>query len=677
MMIRRIAGVVAACAVLLPIAAWGRQVDVDAAANAQPPERVLDTRDGLGAARQLVVPGQVLELRSSDIRVQGETVALLNLTADGAQQDGHVKAWPCGQPEPDTSVLNYVVGRAVPNMLAVGYTNAGICLSVSSPVNLIADLTGSTTDGDLHGISPQRIVDTRQAQRYGANREYRVRVAGTPGINNDAVLAAINVTVVQPVADGYVSVSPCDATDASTINFRRGETVAHMTFSALGGGDVCISSSADTHMLIDTFGWASASSEIGALNPDRALDTRSGEGGVSGAIANGQLVRLRLAGRHGVPNTADGVAVNVAALDGRGDGYVKAWPCDEGEPGVSTLNLWNGVLWANQAVLKLSQSGELCLRPVTYNGTSLDMLVDVVGYVAGTVQRADPPAVLPRVTPVGTQFVETFDNNTGGDRFDYWVYHRNIDRYGESYGYSYGNWNGDHDNNCNGPDTQRPLSFNPGDNQARRVSQSVYVCKNHMMTSMGDVEAYSIVTFSPKQVFPSVSSVCFDVNLTDLGNAQWWKVGVVSEAKYNSIRRDGGLYDVPGFMAADVEASGVEASLATNDMLVATWAGGVSAGWPGGLKIGNTPSNVMSNPAPNDVATRFPVCLEDNGNNTVTFTVAGSSFTTAGSFPAGRARVVFYDNSYEPDQTCIYANTNCSGGEVVHTSWHWDNIAVS
>ncbi len=314
--------------------------------------------------------------------------------------------------------------------------------------------------------------------------------------------------------------------------------------------------------------------------------------------------------------------------------------------------------------------------PATTEPTTAPTIKPTTTTTTTTTTVAPNPSV-PPTPPAGVQFVETFDNNAGGDRFDYWVYHRNMDRYGESYGYSYGDWQGDHDMGCNGPDTMRPGSFKPGDGQAQRVNQSVYVCKNHMMTSMGDVEAYSIVTFSPKQVFPSVSSVCFDVNLTDLGNAQWWKVGVVSDAKYNSMRRDGGMYDVPAFLASDQEASGVEANLATNDMLIASWSGGLSGGWPGGLKIGNTTSNVMMNPAPNDVATRFPVCLKDNKNNTVTFSVNGKSFTKSGSFPAGPARVVFYDHSYEPDQTCIYANTNCSGGHVVHTSWHWDNITVT
>jgi hypothetical protein len=61
------------------------------------------------------------------------------------------------------------------------------------------------------------------------------------------------------------------------------------------------------------------------------------------------------------------------------------------------------------------------------------------------------------------------------------------------------------------------------------------------------------------------------------------------------------------------------------------------------------------------------VSLVDNGNGTVTFTVAGSSCTTAGAFPDGPAHVVFYDNNYNPDKD----------GPVIGHTWHWDSIVVA
>jgi hypothetical protein len=185
---------------------------------------------------------------------------------------------------------------------------------------------------------------------------------------------------------------------------------------------------------------------------------------------------------------------------------------------------------------------------------------------------------------------------------------------------------------------------------------------------MGAASGYSVVWFSPKAVFDSVSQVSFDVNLTDLLARKWWKVAVVSDTLFNSSYGAGwnGAVKVPGFMFADVGSSDLDGNLAGSDRLVATWSGGASAGYPGCLKIGNTKTGTCVNPTPRDKATRHPVSFTDNHNGTVTFTVAGVSATGTGSFPACPCRVVFYDHNYTPDK---------DGTPVGHT-WHWDNIIV-
>jgi hypothetical protein len=224
-------------------------------------------------------------------------------------------------------------------------------------------------------------------------------------------------------------------------------------------------------------------------------------------------------------------------------------------------------------------------------------------------------------------------------------------------------WPGDHDAACNGPTTSRTIHR---DNPA----ESFYMCKDHMMSSVGDTSGYSIAWFSPNQVFGSVSSVNFDINLTDLGARQWFKVGVVSDALYNSTYANNyGGQIVPGFLVSDVGSSDLRSGLATSDRLLATWSGQASAGWPGGyLKIGDTNTNVASNPSPTDKATRHPISLVDNKNGTVTFTVAGVSVTRAGSFPACPCRVVFYDHKYTPNKS--------EAGMPIGYTLHWDNIVV-
>jgi hypothetical protein len=248
------------------------------------------------------------------------------------------------------------------------------------------------------------------------------------------------------------------------------------------------------------------------------------------------------------------------------------------------------------------------------------------------------------------------------DRFDVFAYHRNL---GVGYPAGHGgSWSGDHDLACGMPDTQRALSSSSSWTDAQRAVKTVYVCRDHMMSSMGDVDGYSVVAFSPAQVFNDVSSVSFEVNLTDLGTRQWWKVGVLSVA------------DCPALdercMYSDVDASSLPSDLKTSGHVMATWSGGISAGHPGGLMIGNQSDpgsgGFVSFDAGSDKMTRHPVTLSDNGAGTLTFNVAGKVKTAPGSFPACPCRVVFYDHNYTPEKS--------ESGPPIGFTWHWDNIIV-
>ncbi len=229
-------------------------------------------------------------------------------------------------------------------------------------------------------------------------------------------------------------------------------------------------------------------------------------------------------------------------------------------------------------------------------------------------------------------FFEDFTGNSGQERLEWGVYHRNagwqvagepLQSTGWANAFHGGSWTGDHDLSGGPPTTQRQLTSSLSD---FNVDELVYTARDHMMTSMGDVDGYSVVWFSPDQTFDAVGEVTFDVNLTDLGNRQWIKVGVVSEDVYNSLGQ-GGVYDyntAPGFVRSDVGASNLNGSLQDDGVLIASWSGGASAGYPGGLKIGNGDETNFSNPTPTDKMTRHTVSLKDNGDGTVTFTVAGA-----------------------------------------------------
>ncbi|HEX4981222.1 MAG TPA: hypothetical protein VFV63_05970, partial [Ilumatobacteraceae bacterium] len=345
--------------------------------------------------------GQKLTLQIPVATAAGATSVVLNLTADGADVDGFVTAYPCDAPMPTTSILNFTPGHAVANMVALKLPASGLCFNSSASVHLIGDLMGwFTGTGDFQGATPNRLLDTRSGAMVPANVERRIPVAGTTGISASASIAALNITVVTPVADGFVTVYECGSVPvASTVNFRAGEVVPAFTFARLSGDDVCFRSSVNTHVLVDSFGWSNGTAGLRGLQPARVLDTRNNTWSI-GPAQSGQTLELRVAGRGGVPNDAAAALLTITADSITGDGFVTAWPCDEAMPTASVLNLWSGTVRSNLALVKLSATdGEVCLRPTLYNGSSITLIADAVGWTPGGPTRGPVPAPPTPPTP--------------------------------------------------------------------------------------------------------------------------------------------------------------------------------------------------------------------------------------------------------------------------------------
>ena len=399
-------GLVAAALVIVAAVEVPAATPAEAATIPIRPMRVLDTRSGLGADIARVAPGAPLRLELPSAASAGATSVVLNLTADQADVDGFVTAWPCDASMPDTSILNFTPGHAVANMVALKLPPSGLCFATSAPTHLIGDLMGwFTRPADFQGTMPHRLLDTRQGGHGAplpANAERRLRVAGTPGVAESAVVAALNVTVVDPAADGFVTVYRCGSVpEASTVNFRAGEVVPNFTFAEVTGGDVCFRASVGTHIVVDSFGWSTGTAGLRGLQPSRVLDTRNNTWS-TGPAQHGQTLRLRVAGRGGVPNDASAALLTITADSVATNGFVSAWPCDDAMPDTSALNLWAGTVRSNLGLVKLSAAdGEVCLRTTVYDGSSITLIADAVGWAPGGPARGPVP---PGPTPQGDRF---------------------------------------------------------------------------------------------------------------------------------------------------------------------------------------------------------------------------------------------------------------------------------
>ncbi|MEM8993595.1 MAG: hypothetical protein AAGF23_02260 [Acidobacteriota bacterium] len=139
--------------------------------------------------------------------------------------------------------------------------------------------------------------------------------------------------------------------------------------------------------------------------------------------------------------------------------------------------------------------------------------------------------------PTSWAFEETFDGDPAApsqdllpDEFDYLVTHRTHPQ--EQFTKVYRLFPGDHDENCAGPNPdvsplpQHPIRTRQNSNGVDR-DESFFLCKNHMMSSLGEVEAYSLSSFWPRQAFDFTDggTLEFEVNV-NLGhdNRSWWEV---------------------------------------------------------------------------------------------------------------------------------------------------------
>jgi hypothetical protein len=69
--------------------------------------------------------------------------ASLNVTAVDPGGAGYLTVWPCDQPQPNASNLNYQQGQTIPNaVLSQLAADGRLCIYTSAPTHLLVDVTG-------------------------------------------------------------------------------------------------------------------------------------------------------------------------------------------------------------------------------------------------------------------------------------------------------------------------------------------------------------------------------------------------------------------------------------------------------------------------------------------------------------------------------------------------------
>ncbi|MFG2878906.1 hypothetical protein ACGFYU_28545 [Streptomyces sp. NPDC048337] len=328
------------------------------------PTRLLDTREGIGAAKAKVPAFGVTRVKiagAAQIPV-GATAVALNVTVTNPTKAGHVRVYADDEDQPTTSNVNYAPGQTVPNLVIASIGDNGyvdIYNHGDGAIDLIADVTGYFTKTPASGytpLDPSRVVDTREGLGTGKGAvpgfgSFSTQIHGRAGVPSTAKAVALNVTVTEPGAAGHLTVYPSggQAPTSSNLNFTTGQTIANSVIVPIGpDGKISVRNGggAGAHVVVDVVGYYSPDSQ-GALirmTPRRWFDTREwnnpldGRGYIYGRVLGGDPNVSALVLNATVTNTAGTGFLTVSPDPNSWEAYQGKWQSWPTPPNSSNLN---------------------------------------------------------------------------------------------------------------------------------------------------------------------------------------------------------------------------------------------------------------------------------------------------------------------------------------------------
>jgi hypothetical protein len=191
----------------------------------------------------------------------------------------------------------------------------------------------------------------------------------------------LNLTVVPHGPLGYLTAWPAgqNRPTISTLNAPTGTATANAAVVAAGSqGEIAVYPTNDTDLVIDINGYFAPQGGSGnglsmyPAPPCRVLDTRSGGGAFNG------LLPVDVEGSPcQPPNTSQAYVLNATVIPTGTLGYLALWAEGQQQPGVSTLNSFDGAITSNMAIVQ-TQNGSID----AYAAGLTQLLLDITAYFA-------------------------------------------------------------------------------------------------------------------------------------------------------------------------------------------------------------------------------------------------------------------------------------------------------
>jgi hypothetical protein len=385
-----LAAVVISAGLVAPAAALPPPPSPGVGFTAVTPQRVLDTRNGIGGVQAPFGAGEIRTLDLSTSVPVGATSVVLNLTGTNVTRKTHVTAWPDGTAQPLASNLNLNPGQTTPNLatVALGADRKIDLYNLLGSADLIADLEGYYFGPGLIAgytpILPYRVLDTRNGvggakEPLHAGSIRQLDLSGIVPVGATAV--TINLTGTNPTANTYVTAYPDGEAQplASNLNLTPGQTSPNLVTVAIGGNRILdlFNHMGDVDLVGDLEGFYGPGPISGftAAQPQRVLDTRDGTGGPQVPFGPGEVRVLDLTDY--LPVGVSAVVFNLTGTNATAATFVTAWPDGAPQPVASNLNL---IPFQDASNLVVVPVGPDHLVRLYNNAGNVDLVADLAGY---------------------------------------------------------------------------------------------------------------------------------------------------------------------------------------------------------------------------------------------------------------------------------------------------------
>jgi len=316
---------------------------------------------------------------------------------------------------------------------------AALVATFASPISPLVRISPAAAavspggGGEFTPLAPFRVVDTRRAGdttiKNGLVTSRPVAGVAGSGIPATGVLAvAMNVTVVNPTAAGFLTVWPTGQAvpNASSHNFRAGEISPNFVVTGVGtNGQVSfkMTGGGAAHLLVDTVGYygtsgtATRGGRLIPVPPKRLLDTRARIGvTTTSPLGPNSSLFFNVRGVAPVPANATAVVLNVTATQPTASTFLTAYP-DGGVPFASNLNLVAGETRPNLVMMKLGADGSVRI----YNAAgSVHVIADVVGYYQNHIDDTFTGRVVPLAAPFRAFDTREYATRLGPNQQEGW-----------------------------------------------------------------------------------------------------------------------------------------------------------------------------------------------------------------------------------------------------------------